>query len=217
MYIYIDTLCSKSSRWARDRKAGPPSEEIVLGLNWLIQQFLTAGSRVVGPAHATPPILVFSDGACEPEGTSIGAVIIVPGMGAQCFGAMVSEITLCSWRTRMGQRHLIGQAELFPLLVARLTWPNLLRSRRAIFFVDNESARIAMIRAYSPVLPSLNIVLDCLTWDYKHDCSGWYARVPSPANPSDAPSRMARPDFCDSVSVIPPVFPEGHVPDSILE
>ena len=109
------------------------------------------------------PVLVFSDGACEVDGTSIGAVVIAPGVGAQCFGATVSESTLESWRTKMGQRQLIGQAELFPLLVARLTWPDLLRSRRVLFFVDNESARIGMIRTYSPVLPSLGIVLDCLT------------------------------------------------------
>ena len=189
----------------------------MVGLNWLLHHFSSAGPRRIGPAHAVPPVLVFSDGACEDNGTSIGAVIIVPGVGAQCFGATISESTLESWRTKMGQRQLIGQAELFPLLVARLTWPDLLRSRRVLFFVDNESARIGMIRAYSPVLPSLRIVLDCLTWDYNNECSGWYARVPSPANPGDAPARMAIPDFCDGVTVVPPVFPYGHVPDSVLE
>ena len=214
--IYM-SCCLSTIRWAREIKVGPPSDEIALGLNWILQHFQSAGPRRVEPAHSTPPILVFSDGACEEEGTSIGAVIVAPGLGAWCFGAKVSVQTLNEWRTIAGQRQLIGQAELFPLLVARLTWPHLLRSRRAIFFVDNESARIGMVRAYSPVVPSLKIILDCLTWDYSNNCSGWYARVPSPSNPGDAPSRMVRPDFCQGVIVVPPVFPTGHVPDVVLE
>ena len=161
--------------------------------------------------QALPPVLVFSDGACEEDGTSVGAVLFDPLSGKlQCFGAEISQSTLNTWKSRLEQTQVIGQAELFPLLVARLTWHKILAGRRCIFFLDNESARIAMIRAYSPVLCSLSIVMSCLKWDYENECVGWYARVPTASNPGDAPSRMQIPSMSRDVEVVTPIFPHRH-------
>ena len=68
-----------------------------------------------------------------------------------------------------GQVQVIGQAEIFPVLVARLTWRQYLRGRKCIFVLDNEGARIAVVRSYSPVLASLNIVMDGAAWDFKNE------------------------------------------------
>ena len=163
------------------------------------------------------PVLVFSDGACEEEGSSIGALCVAPGEGAQCFGAMVSKETVDSWKSKAEQKQIIGQAELFPLLVARLTWKEMLSSKKVIYFVDNESARLSMIKAYSPVLPSLHIVIQCLEWDYKHESVAWYARGPSASKPGDAPSRLCFPSCGVDVKVVAPIFPPGHSPDSFLK
>ena len=111
----------------------------------------------------------------------------------------------------MDQKQVIGQAELFPLLVARLTWSERLRGRSVIFFIDNESARIAAIKSYSPVLPSLRILMQCIGIDFELGISPWHARVPTCCNIADGPSRL---DFSMAISlvgarVVPPVFPVG--------
>ena len=76
------------------------------------------------------------------------------------------------------------------MLVAKLTWLSRLRGRKAIYFIDNEAARLGLIKAYSPVLSSLKIIMQCLAFDYAEGALSWYARVPTAANPSDEPSRM---------------------------
>ena len=160
---------------------------------------------------------MFSDGACEPTGSSIGAVIVLPSGAMFCFGAVVSQATADGWKSKQDQTQVVGQAELFPLLVARLTWPELLSSSRVLYFIDNESARSAMIRAYSPILSSLKIVQDCLQWDYNNESSGWYARVPTASNCGDEPSRMMVPFSGKGVEVVRPIFPVGHTPAVVLE
>ena len=178
---------------------------------------MDAKPRKIESRNCSPPVLIFSDGACEELGTSVGAVLYDPISDLLvCFGAVVSKETTQAWKTREDQRQVIGQAELFPLLVSRLTWPGILKGRRVMYFLDNESARISMVRAYSPVLCSLSIVMSCLKWDYDKESVGWYARVPTASNPGDAPSRMELPSVGRDISVVDPVFPSGHTPHDIL-
>ena len=191
------------------------SPELLRGLDWLIHHFKTAGPRVVSDAHDTPPVLVYTDGACEDNGTTVGGILFQQGEKPQCFGARLSKQTVDGWLTKEAQTQVIGQAEIFPLLIARLTWPLALANKRVLYFIDNEAARIGMVRAYSPVGPSLDLIQACLGWDYQHHSQGWYARVCSYSNCADEPSRMVRPTTADCI-VVPPVFPSGHSPDSIL-
>jgi len=148
----------------------------------------------------------------------IGGVMISPGGQRQFSRAVVSEEIAESWKSSKHQLQVIGQAELFPLIVARLTWPEFLSSSRVIYFIDNESARIAAIKAYSPVLASLNIIVECIGWDYSHGSSPWYARVPTCANIADGPSRMCGKEVRAllNASCVVPVFPFGHVPAMVL-
>ena len=164
--------------------------------------------RVIGPKSKDMPILIFTDGACE-KITTIGGVIFVPGRGPLCFGAEVPEELCRHWTSKEAQEQIIGQAELFPLWVARLTWAELVQGKRVIYFVDNESARLAMVKAYSPILPSLEIVMGCLEWDYASGTSSWYARVPTASNIGDDPSRMSATFVIERYKALKtkPIFP----------
>ena len=197
-------------------QTGLITEELRRGLEWLVQHFKTAEPRTVEAGCDKPPVIVFTDGACEEDGTTVGGVLYVPGRAPECFGAKLSEETTAVWKTKLDQTQVIGQAEIFPLLIARLTWGERLAGRRVIYFVDNESARIGLVRAYSPVLPSLSIILSCLHWDYAHNSQGWYARVPSYSNISDGPSRLVRPAPSSGIITVAPIFPDGHIPELVL-
>eukprot|EP00973_Karenia_brevis_P037259 5136849-Karenia_brevis.AAC.1 len=104
------------------------------------------------------------------------------------FGATIREDLVDQWRTREKQEQVIGQAELFPLLVARLTLAEYLKEARVIYFLDNEAARLGAIKAYSPVWPSLKIISSLWQWDLENESVPWYARVPTEANIADNPS-----------------------------
>ena len=197
------------SKWASEKRPRLPSEELLLAIAHGITHLETAGPRVVGPGRNEPPVLVFTDGACEPEGTTVGGVVF-SGNIVEAFGFKVSQAQVDSWKTKLNQEQVIGQAELFPVLVAKWTWAKLLTGRRCIFFIDNEAARLGLVKAYSPVLPSLAIIMDCLSWDYRHKVDSWYSRVPSKSNISDGPSRL---DFSSVLNdlgakLVEPIFPQ---------
>ena len=87
------------------------------------------------PARLTETTLVFTDGACEPDLCSCGAVLIQPSTGTYLwFSYVFPPQVLSAWR-QGGQEQLIAQAELAPALLARLTWPELLADRAVVYFV----------------------------------------------------------------------------------
>ena len=204
--------------WASVKAPRVVTAEVVFLLSQAVLHLQNAGPRRIDPICADAPCLVFVDGACE-DLTSVGGVLVDPLGQSQFFGAVIDADTVHSWKSTVDQVQVIGQAELFPLLVARLTWTAALAHRRVIYFIDNESARIAMIRAYSPVLSSLKIIVQCVGWDYQHQSLAWNARVPTCANIADGPSRMCADDLPNSLMAVAvrPVFPNGCKPASWLK
>ena len=182
--------CRVLSRWASDGAYKRVTEELLYVLAAGLHALQSGGPRVVRPSESESPVLLFTDGACEPEGTTIGGVVFDGRSPPELFGAVMSQEMVDSWKTKMGQEQVIGQAELFPQLVARLTWTKKFANRRVICFIDNDAARLGLVKAYSPVLPSLDIISRCLGWDHVNNCSSWFARVPSDSNIADDPSRM---------------------------
>ena len=206
------------SEWASYMGPRQITEDLEFGLRFAVSHLMSAGPRKVRPKSDEAPAIVFTDGACE-DTTSIGGVLFLPGCVPEVFGCTLRESDIDDWRSKADQKQVIGQAEIFPVLVAKLTWAEKLAGRRVIFFVDNESAKIALIRAYSPVLASLKLTLECSAWDFQNDCSSWYARVPTICNIADAPSRMELSNFLRELKavVVPPVFPSGKEPADVLK
>ncbi|CAE7926946.1 unnamed protein product, partial [Symbiodinium necroappetens] len=98
-----------------------------------------AGPREVLRWGEAPPILVFTDGACEKDGalTTHGAVLLDPATGVQEFFAeRVPDHLVQRWRGQ-GLKQLVFFAELLPVVVAKATWQHILKNRLCIFFLDN--------------------------------------------------------------------------------
>ena len=210
--------CRALSFWAKFGGRRKVDDVTISATRTGVAALKRAGPRHIGPRRSQPPALLFTDGACE-EATSIGGVLIVPGAQVQYFGAIVSKKLADSWKAVAEQQQVIGQAELFPLWIARQTWAADLSGRRVISFVDNDAARLGMIRGYSPVLKSLEIISECLMWDHEFECDTWFARVPTEANVSDAPSRMEHldPVIFPGALCVRPVFSSRFPPARILE
>jgi len=88
--------------------------------------------------------------------------------------------------------YIINQLELLAILTALLTFPELFRNRRALWFVDNCSALSACVHGYTDKLDmakmanSVRLALCSLGARARFD---W---VPTDANISDTPSRVSR-------------------------
>ena len=59
---------------------------------------------------------------------------------------IIPDRVVSSWISKVGQKQVIGQAELFPVLIARLTWQHRITGKRVYYFIDNESARLALVK-----------------------------------------------------------------------
>ena len=66
---------------------------------------------------------------------------------------------MLKWR-RSGRTQLIFFTEILPVLVAKKTWSEVLKNRRVFFYIDNEAAKAALIRGFSPLLDASDMLFD---------------------------------------------------------
>ena len=59
-----------------------------------------------------------------------------------------------------------------------------------IYFLDQDAARQALVKAYSPSAPRVQIISDVFVEISAVDLSPWFSRVPTASNPADPASRM---------------------------
>ena len=93
----------------------------------------------------------------------------------------------------MGQKHIITEAELLPVLVARFLFRRRLFGRPLLSLIDNEAAKCALVKSASSNEACAAIVEGVGDCDLVDGVVAWYARVPSPSNLADDPSRGADP------------------------
>ena len=161
-------------------------------LRCALRNLKKAKPREVHAWSGIPPILVFTDGASEEDGKKVthGAVIYDPYSNfAQAFGDDVPSGWVEKW-TVSGKRQVIGQAEIFPVLAAKLTWSRVLQGRAVLWFLDNSSAVGALVRSFSPISDNFELLRINAELDVMLRATNWYARVPSLSNLSDGPSRL---------------------------
>ena len=184
--------------------------EIEAAIRWWRVYFEGARSRSI-EVSSRPPLLIFTDGACEPSGTTVGALFIDPAsQAAETFGFRVSDAVAESWSSS-GSSQVIGQAEIFPVLISLRTWEAQLAGRRVLFFIDNDSARWGLVKGYSPILSSAAIIGDVWQEVARLGCWPWFARVPTSSNPGDKPSRLefAEAEELFGAKVVQPVLQLG--------
>ena len=91
--------------------------------------------------------LVFTDGACSPElrQGSIGGVILDPlGRCQSFFSSMVPEDVMTE--LFKDSENPIHELEVLPVLVACLLWGSRYSGALIVYYIDNESARMAYIK-----------------------------------------------------------------------
>ena len=87
------------------------------------------------------------------------------------------------------KKQIIGQAEIYPMLVARQLLSDKLRHRDVIHYVDNDAARYGTVKGYSPISTSAWLIHAFWDSEIQYRTRSWLSRVLTASNIADAPSR----------------------------
>jgi hypothetical protein len=101
----------------------------------------------------------------------------------------VPDEWLALWKSR-GTNHAVAQCEALPVLIAKLTWFDLLFEQSSVFYTDNEVVRYGLIKGASANYSTFDLLNCVAVVDCRLRSQSWVARVPSPSNPGDGPSRL---------------------------
>ena len=168
-------------------------EDLAVVAVYTVAALRSCPPRVISLTDVTTPVMVFTDGAYEPEGDSFigsaGVVVVDQVLGLRrVFEVEVPE-SLCEHWRRFGAKQLIIYLELWPILVFLASYSKVFEKRRMIFFIDNNAVRDALIKGSSPICDVFSMLAICSYFISGSHIAAWFTRVASPSNPGDAPSR----------------------------
>ena len=158
------------------------------------------------------PVLIFSDAryeADDPSGfpAAVGFLVATPRDETPSEGPLPGdELTFLaehySWShgsafvpdeilaSLLERKQQIGQAEMLGALVPYLSLPSGLAGRDVIHWIDNTSAKAALVHGYSGLPDSARLAHIFHAWNMSLAARVWFEYVPSAANPGDEPSRV---------------------------
>ena len=162
------------------------SNEAKGSLQLMMNRIESGRPRELPCSHEQRPVLVFTDGASEGNLNTIGGLLFVDGQ-FRYFSCHVPQCLVDTWMAN--SKHVIAMVELYAVVVARFVWSKFLGGRKAIAFVDNESAKEALVKgsSFNAHFRALLLQLEIAEKDLRSWL--WVSRVPSHSNPSDGPSR----------------------------
>ena len=175
-------------RWKQDLQTS-----LGLVMAFIAASLMSSPPRVISVSDEITPVLIFTDGAYEPEGDdmqgSAGLVIIDSVDNFKVVQPVVVPVELHQHWKRGGSKQLIALMELWPVVVAIQNYGKRLYNRRCLSFIDNNAVRDGLIKGSSPVCDMFSLLsvvsLDIATFSL----SMWFTRIPSKSNPADDPSR----------------------------
>ena len=135
------------------------------------------------------PILVFFDGAYDDGVATAGAIVFDPSDNQTWVCEIpVPDQTRDLWLKEAG-RQIISQVEAWAMLVLRFEFRHLLCNRPALAWIDNESARLSLVKGTSDSHTLRSIARLYHLIEISHPAMVWLERAASFSNPGDGPSR----------------------------
>ena len=161
-------------------------------LSLFMEQLQNGRPRLISRATSNT-WFVFTDACYEPSDDhwpcGLGGVLV------DSFGRTVSFFSHCLGNQQMialgseKKKTIIFEAELFAVILAVRTWSQYLDGAQAVIYIDNNSARDIAISTNGRSHMAMKLVECLLLAEQNLSLFPWYARVPSPSNCADGPSR----------------------------
>ena len=133
------------SRWFRDalseRASASPNQthvgaKLLFELAVLKSCLECSPPRTLRLASDEPPLVIFTDGAVEDGLAGFGAVLFCLGARSEYIEGVIPSDVLGVWASK-GTVHPVAQAEMVPVILARMLWAPKLRERKVLWFLDS--------------------------------------------------------------------------------
>ena len=138
------------------------------------------------------PSIVLTDGACEEEGghVSVGGVLFHSSRARpRWFHWVVPQDLLDHWRSFLNKEQVIHEAEILPAAISRRLWAEHLQDELVIHFIDQDAARLNLIRGYARGMAGAELIDKFWEADSLVEAASWIDRVQTDANIGDPASR----------------------------
>ena len=136
--------------------------------------------------------LVFTDGACEAEKAFGGIGGILISASGSCVSYFSAEVPAWVMSKLLEESaNPIHELELLPIYLAAFMWVGKFNKSQVVWYVDNESSRMAAIRGSGETHHASSIIEAFVEIECSSQIKSWFSRVPSYSNPADGVSRTA--------------------------
>ena len=164
------------------------SAEAVKAIGILKARLDSAVPLVIG-LNSSRTWYLFTDGAFENGSGGVGAILYdEAGSAVGAFGSTVPRALMDKMLS--SSKNPIYELELLPVLQAFRAWGKVLRQGQIVAYLDNESAKSALIRSCAATAIAEGITEAVRVLEESLQLRCWFSRVPSASNPADAPSRL---------------------------
>ena len=161
-------------------------------VTFLIEELTRSKPVRLSTSHCNT-FFVFTDGAYEPTSATpatIGGLLVDEwGRSLEFFGLALPSSLLEQFLEF--SEHPIYELELLPVLVAIKLWATLLCRSHVVFYLDNNAAHSALVRADGATPAAMGIVTEFVKFEKLLHLLPWFGRVPSHSNPADDASRLS--------------------------
>ena len=174
--------------------------------------------------HAEPRLIhlstdmvwhIYTDACYEPTSSDwqcgLGGVLVGPnGRQVAFFSVALNHEQLELLGSEI-KKTIIFEAELLALVLAFSVWRDYIKAMSLICFVDNNSARDVAISGNGRNITANSLIEFLLKLEMSSCTTPWYARIPTPSNIADEPSRGVTQRFIQGR------IPETSVCDGLQE
>ena len=137
---------------------------------------------------------IFTDASYEPDAATpycgIGGLLCDHnGKPVQFFSHKLNE----DMRRVLGEgraKQIILECEMLAMLVSLRLWSDIIRNAPTVFFIDSNAARDITISGSARSCIPGQLLEIFLRYEDMASVLSWFARVPSPSNPADLPSKL---------------------------
>ena len=123
---------------------------------------------------------------------SVGGVLFDPAGQCLRFSDSGEEVPPHIMRDLFARsKNPIHELEVLPVFVAALLWGEANACSQVVYYIDNESSRMAYIRGDGETTRSSALIQSFVETEAKLQHRVWFGRVPSCSNPADGPCRLS--------------------------
>lgn len=189
----VGSLCMRSiTKHAFEQGGGTMDTSCRRALERFSNSLQFSAPRLIQRA-ASENWYIFTDACFEPGQDTFCGIggVLVNGRGELI--SFFSERLSADHLKTLGhgaKKTVIFEAELLALIVGVTVWERFLRGALVVCYIDNNSARDVAISASARNSVAHNLLDKLITVEMASRGFFWYARVPSPSNIADAPSRL---------------------------